>query len=63
VGPCHHGMARPQVADGEDGLQIWGGGVAANISNKQLRTTDKWQSSILSVSENGENLFVICSIH
>jgi hypothetical protein len=19
----HHGMARPQVADGEDGLQIW----------------------------------------
>jgi hypothetical protein len=21
--PCHHGMARPQVADGGDGLQIW----------------------------------------
>jgi hypothetical protein len=21
--PCHQGMARPQVADGGDGLQIW----------------------------------------
>jgi hypothetical protein len=21
--PCHHGMARPQVADGGDGLQRW----------------------------------------
>jgi hypothetical protein len=20
--PCHHGMARPKVADGENGLQI-----------------------------------------
>jgi hypothetical protein len=27
--PCHHGMARPQVADGGEGLQIWR--VAANI--------------------------------
>jgi hypothetical protein len=27
--PCHHGMARPQVADGGVGLQIWR--VAANI--------------------------------
>jgi hypothetical protein len=31
--PCHHGMARPQVADGGDGLQIRR--VAANIFNKQ----------------------------
>jgi hypothetical protein len=30
--PCHHGMARPQVADGGDGLQIWE--VAANILKK-----------------------------
>jgi len=22
--PCHHGMAHPQVADGGDGLQMWG---------------------------------------
>jgi hypothetical protein len=37
--PCHHGMARPQVADGGDGLQIWR--VAANIFNKQSRSVDK----------------------
>jgi hypothetical protein len=24
LGPCHHGMARRRVADGGDGLQIWG---------------------------------------
>jgi hypothetical protein len=30
---CHHGMARPQVADGGDGLQIWR--VAANMLNKK----------------------------
>jgi hypothetical protein len=30
---CHHGMARPRVADRGDGLQIWR--VAANILNKQ----------------------------
>jgi hypothetical protein len=43
--PCHHGMARPQVADGGDGLQIWR--VAANILNKQSQTADKGWSSIL----------------
>jgi hypothetical protein len=32
-------MARPQVADGGNGFQIWR--VAANILNKQLRTADK----------------------
>jgi hypothetical protein len=43
--PCHHGMARPQVADGGEGLQIWR--VAANILNKQSRTADKgWPSSV-----------------
>jgi hypothetical protein len=31
--PCHHSMARPQVADGGDGLEIWR--VTANILNKQ----------------------------
>jgi hypothetical protein len=42
---CHHGMARPQVADGGNGLQIWR--VAANILNKQSRTVDKgWSSSL-----------------
>jgi len=39
VGPCHHDMARPQVVDGGDGLQIWR--VAVNILNKQLRSADK----------------------
>jgi hypothetical protein len=36
---CHHGMARPQVADGGDDLQIWR--VSANILNKQSQTADK----------------------
>jgi hypothetical protein len=34
--PCHHGMARPQVADRGDGLQIWR--VVANALYKQSRT-------------------------
>jgi hypothetical protein len=43
--PCHHGMARPQVADGGESLQIWR--VAANILNKKSRTADKgWPSSL-----------------
>jgi hypothetical protein len=32
---CHHGMARPQVAHGGDGLQTWR--IAAIIFNKQSR--------------------------
>jgi hypothetical protein len=43
--PCPHGLARPQVADGENGLQIWR--IASNISNKQSRTADRgWPSSL-----------------
>jgi hypothetical protein len=37
--PCHHCMARPQVVDGGDGLQIWM--VAANILHKQSRIADR----------------------
>jgi hypothetical protein len=37
--PCHHGMTRPQVADGGDVLQIWR--VASNILNKQPRPAGK----------------------
>jgi hypothetical protein len=38
-------MARPRVADGRDGLQIWR--VAENILNKQSRTADKgWSCSL-----------------
>jgi hypothetical protein len=43
--PCHHGKARPQVADGGEGLQIWR--VAANILNNKSQTDDKgWPSSL-----------------
>jgi hypothetical protein len=41
--PCHHGMARPQVAHGGDGLQMWR--VAASILNKQSRRAKKEWSS------------------
>jgi len=33
VGSCHHGMARPRIGDGGDGLQILK--VAVNILDKQ----------------------------
>jgi hypothetical protein len=51
--PCHHSMARPQVADGGDGLQIWR--VAANILNKQSWTADKGWSSSLGVGRGANN--------
>jgi len=35
----HHWMARHQVADRGDILQVWI--VAANVMNKQLRTADR----------------------
>jgi hypothetical protein len=49
----HHGMARPQVADGGDGLQIWR--VAANTLNKQSRAADKGRSSSLGVRRGANN--------
>jgi hypothetical protein len=54
--PCHHGMACPQVADGEDALQFWG--VAANILNKQSRTADKGWSSSLGVGRGESDSIV-----
>jgi hypothetical protein len=50
---CHHGMARPQVADGGDSLQFWR--VAANILNKQSRKADKGWSSSLGVGRWANN--------
>jgi hypothetical protein len=44
---------RPEVANGGDGLQIWR--VAANILNKQSRTTDKGQSSRFKVGRGANN--------
>jgi hypothetical protein len=52
--PCHHGMARPQVADGGDGFQIWR--VAANILNTQSLSANKRWSSSMGV-ERGTNNF------
>jgi hypothetical protein len=49
----HHGMARPQVADGGERLQIWR--VAANILNKQSRTADKGWPSSLGVGRGANN--------
>jgi hypothetical protein len=44
--PCYHGMARHQIADGGDGLQIWR--VAANILNKLSRIAYKgWPSRLV----------------
>jgi hypothetical protein len=48
-----HDMARPQVADGGNGLQIWR--VAANILNKQSRTADKGWSSSFWVGREANN--------
>jgi hypothetical protein len=44
---CHHGMVRPQVADGGDSLQI--SRVDTNILNKQSRTANRGWSSLLGV--------------
>ncbi|KAJ4438698.1 hypothetical protein ANN_14645 [Periplaneta americana] len=53
VGPYHHGMARPQIADRGDGLQIWR--VAANILNKRSWTADKGWSSSFGVGRRANN--------
>jgi hypothetical protein len=47
MSPRHHGMVRPQVADGGDGLQMWR--AAVKILNKHSRTADKSWSSRLGV--------------
>jgi hypothetical protein len=51
--PCPHGMARPQVANGGDGLQICR--VATNIQNKQSRKADKGWSSSFGVGREANN--------
>jgi hypothetical protein len=53
VGACHHGMARPRVADGGDGLQLWE--VDAKVLNKQSRTAEKG-GSLASWSGRGQQL-------
>ena len=52
VGPCHHGMARPQVADrGRPPIRR----VVANKLNKQSRTADEGWSSSLVVGRGANN--------
>ena len=53
VGPCHHGMARPQVVDGGDTLQFWR--EAANVLNKQSQTAVKRWPSSLGVGRGANN--------
>jgi hypothetical protein len=48
---CHHGMARPWVADRRDYLSIWR--VPANILNKKSQTADSGSSSSLGVGQGG----------
>jgi len=46
-------MARPQVADGGEGFQIWR--VSANTLNKQSRTADEGWSSSFGVGREANN--------
>jgi hypothetical protein len=46
-------MGRPQVAEGEEDLQIWK--VAANILIKQSRAADNGWSSNLQVGSEAKN--------
>jgi hypothetical protein len=50
---CHHGTARPQVANGGDGLQMDVSG--KYILNKQSRTVDNGWSSSLGVERGANN--------
>jgi hypothetical protein len=52
-GPCHHDIARAQVVDGGDSLQIWW--VATNIVNEHSRTADKGWPSGLVVGRGANN--------
>jgi len=48
--PCHHGMAPPQVVNGEICLQLWR--VAANVLNKQSQIPGKEWSSRLGIASH-----------
>jgi hypothetical protein len=52
--PCYHGIARSQVADGEDAFQFWR--VAANILNKLSLTADMVWSSSLGVGRGAKKM-------
>ena len=50
---CKYGLARPQVGDGGEGLQVWR--LAANILNNQSRTADKRRSFRLEFGRGANN--------
>ena len=52
MGPCHHGMTHPQVADGETASNMR---VSENILNKQSQTADKGLSSSFGVGRGANN--------
>ena len=53
LGPCHHGMARMQVADGEDRQQTrW---AASSILSKHSPTDDEGWTSSLGVGRRANN--------
>ena len=52
MGPCHHGTARPQLADGGTASDTE---VTANILNKQSRTADEGSSSSLEDGRDANN--------
>jgi len=53
LGPCHHGMARMQVADGEDRQQTRR--AASSIMIKQSPTDDEGWPSSLGVGRRASN--------
>jgi len=52
VGPLR-GMARPRIADGGDGFNVWR--VTTNVLNNQSQTVDKRWSSSLDVEPGANN--------
>jgi hypothetical protein len=52
-GSCQYNMARPQVEEIGDGLQLWR--AAANVLNMQPRTASKGWSCSLEVGRGDEN--------
>ena len=55
MGPCHHGLARLQTADGGTASSM----EAANILNKQSRTVDKGWTSGLGVGRGANNSYTV----
>jgi hypothetical protein len=44
--PCHHVTARPLVADGGEGLQMWKVGESTVLNKKSWTAGKEWHSSL-----------------